>query len=65
MRDGAGGEERLADEEPARAGLDRDVDLLAGEALRPVADGGGGGGDAARRTSPVTRLRASKVIWVL
>jgi hypothetical protein len=39
MRDGALGLERLADEKPARAGLDGDVDLAVGEALDPVLDG--------------------------
>jgi hypothetical protein len=36
MRNRAGGRERVAHEQPARARLDCDIDLLAGEATRPA-----------------------------
>jgi len=47
MRAGAGLDQRLADEQPACAGLHRDVDLLAPEPSRPLADGLRRGADAA------------------
>jgi len=52
VRDGARFDQGLADEQPAGAGLDGDVDLLAGEALHPTMDSGGGRGDAALQGLP-------------
>jgi hypothetical protein len=47
MRDGARLHKRLAHKQPARAGLHRDMQLRAGEPLRPLAHGRRRGPDAA------------------
>jgi hypothetical protein len=52
MRRGARVAQRLADEQPARAGLDRDVDFLAGETPDPLANSLGRGADAASLDLP-------------
>src|SRR6266550_2328915 len=49
MRHSAGGGERLRDEVPARARLERDVQLAIGEALDPLSDRLGCGVDASAR----------------
>jgi hypothetical protein len=64
MGDGADTGQRLADEQPTRAGLDRNVDLLPGEAPDQPRTAAGVAEMRPRRISPVTRLRASKVICV-
>ena len=59
MRHRARSDQRVADEQPARAGLHRDVDLAALEALRPARDG------RRRRVDPaathLARLRLERV----
>ena len=62
MRDGARLHQRLAHEQPARARLDRDVDLLACEPPRPRPNSLRRGSYPAALTPPVSLSRASKVI---
>jgi hypothetical protein len=59
MRRGARLQQRLTDKQPARARLDRDMHLLAGEPSCPLADGLRRGGNAA--TLDLARLRIESV----